>query len=384
MEKDFEGRRKMFKLNKRIMIIATLIMILLLFAGCYSSDITGKWIYNGQVIEFLSDGTIFYDGCSDMYPPTYEITDEGYLKIGVYDYGWVTYEYTYLTIDSDGDILTLTDKANTDRVYVLERSTGSYDVEENNDISESNSGGGSNNILSNLIQTDEEKALAAIKKYFEAYGDMDLEAIHNASYPKGCEMDSRMVCENDYEFFECWRHYMGFTRSRFDWEDVAERNPNFFVFEDYPMCYKGENGELLNAEGDIISLDEALPGFSISYEIIEMEPYEECTVYYRIGLEELYEINSMDEIVHADGEYFDVDNMYVAQVKVEYYYGDDLYGYNKDWWNDEEISHSISYEEEIEQASVESVLFIYKYKGSWYAYPNNYLNSTSWHYKVEF
>lgn len=376
----------MFKLNKRIMIIATLIMILLLFAGCYSSDITGKWIYNGQVIEFLSDGTIFYDGCSDMYPPTYEITDEGYLKIGVYDYGWVTYEYTYLTIDSDGDILTLTDKANTDQVYVLERSTGSYDVEENNDVSESNSGGGSNNILSNLIQTEEEKALAAIKKYFEAYGDMDLEAIHNASYPKGCEMDSRMVCETEYDFFDCWINFLGMGRSRFDYTDWTKVDPTFLVYKDYPLVYEGVNGELLNYEGEQLTLDEVLPNFLILYEIIEMKPYEECSVYYRVGLDEFHEIASKDEIVRPPyGEYIAVDNMYVAQVKVEYYYGDDLYGYNKDWWNDEtfyERSYVKSYEEEIEDCIIESIFFVYEYDGNWYVYPHQ-VNRYGF-YKVEF
>ena len=57
--------------NKRFITIITLLLILALFVGCGSSDITGSWTYKGEVVEFLSDGTLFFDGCSDMHPPVY-------------------------------------------------------------------------------------------------------------------------------------------------------------------------------------------------------------------------------------------------------------------------------------------------------------------------
>lgn len=107
--------------NKRFLFITTFLLMLMLLVGCGSSDITGSWTYKGEVVEFLSDGTLFYDGCSDMHPPVYEITDEGYLKIGKYDYAWIAYEYTYFIVDISGNTLTLTDKTNANRVYVLER-----------------------------------------------------------------------------------------------------------------------------------------------------------------------------------------------------------------------------------------------------------------------
>lgn len=360
----------MFKIQNRIAVIAIFIMSLCLLFGCRSSEITGEWIYKGEIVEFLSDGVIFYEGCSDMYPPTYEITEEGYLKIGIYDYAWVTYEYTYFIVDNDGDTLTLTDKSDAERVYVLERSDSLKDGEGND----------------NLIQTDEEKALVAIEKYFEAYNDMNLEAIHNASFPKGFEMNSWMVCETEYDFFYCWARVLGMNRSLFDGGLDMTDIPNFVVYRDYPMVYADENGDLLDCNGEKLTLEEVLPNFSISYDIIEIKPYEECTVYYRDGME-YYEFGSMDKIVPGQGEeYLDIDNMYVAQVKVEYYYGDDLYGYNKDWWNDEtfcEYNHWGSYEETIEDAFRESVLFIYEYDGDWYVYPIRWRDS-GYTYKVEF
>ncbi len=367
----------MFAMRKKITVIIVLIMSVL-FVGCRSHAITGEWIYNGKEIEFLSDGTVFYEGCSDMYPPTYEITEEGYLKVGIYDYAWVTYEYTYFLVENDGDTLTLTDKADADQVYVLVRNDGSEYVEESSDESKEN------NIVDIIIQTDEEKARAALEKYFAAYNDMDVEAIYNASYPKGTEMDPRIVCENDYDFYECWRMRFGLTRSRYDWFDIMESNPDLPVFEDYPICYEGENGELLDAEGNVISLDEAFPDFSISYEILEMKPFEECALFLREGLYDLHEIDNIDSIIqNPEGGCFDIDSMYVVLVDVEYYYGEDLYGYNKDWWNDERFPYSITYEEEIEEASREHMLYIYEYNGKWYVY-HHYYNHLSFYHYVEF
>ena len=47
-----------------------------------------------------------------MFPDVYEILDEGYLKIGEYDAGWIAYEYTYWEIEIRGNHMTLTRKEN--------------------------------------------------------------------------------------------------------------------------------------------------------------------------------------------------------------------------------------------------------------------------------
>lgn len=215
---------------------------------------------------------------------------------------------------------------------------------------------------------------AALKEYFEAYNKMDLEAIHNATYPEGTEATCReLLCENDYDYYEYWKEDMGFPRSEWDSSDYAplQSLPNFKVmYEEYPMVYEGENGILVDAEGNQLTLKEALPDFSISYEIIEMASFEDCTVRetYRTVIED------MNEIVPAyiDTDKIAVEEMYVAKLNVEWFYGNNLYGFNPDWWQDKDYSEMgpYTYEEWIEEyASKEYIVFMYKYEGEWYVYP---------------
>lgn len=78
--------------------------------------------------------------------------------------------------------------------------------------------------------------------------------------------------------------------------------------------------------------------------------------------------------------------MYVAQISVEWYYGDNLYGYNKDWWNDESFAEKIgqTYDAAIEsRADYDYVVFVYQYAGEWYVYPEN-LTAGLMNYTVEF
>ena len=49
-----------------------------------------------------------------------------------------------------------------------------------------------------------------------------------------------------------------------------------------------------------------------------------------------------------------------------------LYGFNPDWWQDKDYSEMgpYTYEEWIEEyASKEYIVFMYKYEGEWYVYP---------------
>lgn len=73
-------------------------------------NIVGVWeTENGNRIEFLSDGTFHEEGhYTDLNANTYEITDEGYLKMGEYDAGWLQYRYVYADMEIKGKTMTLT------------------------------------------------------------------------------------------------------------------------------------------------------------------------------------------------------------------------------------------------------------------------------------
>lgn len=235
--------------------------------------------------------------------------------------------------------------------------------------------------------SDESRVKKALDNYIDAYGDMSLEAIHNASFPEGMEglSCSESYCETDYDFFEYWRN-AGFARGSLDIYDYTQSIPDFVVYEDYPLVYEGENGEMVDKEGNQVTIEEAFPDFSISYNVVNMAPFEDCTVSHR-EVFDLIQDDNMDEIVHlADGGYLDVDDMYVANLQVEWSYGNNLYGYNQDWWDDSTFCENMycTYEEAIEERlSREHIVFIYKYNDEWYVYPEK-LGLSAFLYEAEF
>lgn len=217
----------------------------------------------------------------------------------------------------------------------------------------------------------------AIARYFKACNDMDMEAIHAASYPAGMNgsLSERLLQEGDYNFYMLWRDQLGFSRSKFDMADWAKFDPNFIVLEDFPVAYEGENGEMQTRDGDRLTIEEVFPDFAVEYTIEEMEHFGDCEVYARDGLS-LIDRDNMDEIVGVDGYgWLDVDDMYVAQLKVEWSYKGNPYGYNRHWWKDEnftKLSAVGNYEDLVaEQADREYIVFVYKYDGEWYVYPES-------------
>lgn len=228
----------------------------------------------------------------------------------------------------------------------------------------------------------------AIKEYFDACNAMDMEAIDNASIPDGKEgyYTSQLLSTDDYSFYENWRSTMGFYRSKLDAADFIKFNPEFVIFDDYSYVSTGPNGELLNYDREEITLEEALPDFSVNYKIEEIEQFDDCTAYLKSGLS-LIEIEDMDKVVAlSDGSFLDVQDMYVAKLKVEWSYGNNLYGYNKSWWNDEEFCNFVpaSYEDTIkEHADLDYIVFVYKYNDEWYVCPEN-LKASTFLYAAEF
>lgn len=99
------------------------IVTIIAFISFLSSkiNIVGTWVTDkGEKIEFLSDGTVHEgDNYDNLNADTYEIMDEGYLKWGKYDAGWIEYRYTYWDIKLNGNHLTLTKRDNPNNVIEL-------------------------------------------------------------------------------------------------------------------------------------------------------------------------------------------------------------------------------------------------------------------------
>lgn len=114
---------KTTKISISVGVAIVFIVVIALINFSKPVDITGAWLSDdGNRIEFMSDGTLqegdYYD---DLHADTYEIMDEGCLKWGKYDAGWVAYSYTYWDISLKGKKLTLTKRDNPDYVIELTR-----------------------------------------------------------------------------------------------------------------------------------------------------------------------------------------------------------------------------------------------------------------------
>lgn len=227
-----------------------------------------------------------------------------------------------------------------------------------------------------IMQNNKQDVEAALDEYFNACNMLDFEAVHNASYPEGMEgpVSSVLLSDSEYELFNYWKSSMGFSRSKLDNADWIRFIKDFPLYEDYILVYPSDDGGLLDSEFNEITMEEALPDFTVSYEIEEMGRLENVAVSRREGLKQI-ELNNMDEIVKlTDGTYMDVDDMYVAQISIEWSYKNNLYGYNKDWWNNDIFCENVdfTYSETIDEcANYDYIVFVYQYEGEWYVYPEN-------------
>lgn len=98
-----------------ISIFVIMIIIGIFFFGRNNKpNIAGTWITDeGTIIEFMSDGTMHEENShTSLYADTWELMDEGYLKLGTYDTAWIAYRYSYWEVDFGGNKMTLTNRDN--------------------------------------------------------------------------------------------------------------------------------------------------------------------------------------------------------------------------------------------------------------------------------
>lgn len=101
-----------------ISIVAVLVGLLIISRvdGFGKNNILGKWVCDEGYIEFLSDGTLNTDLHKvSVKADTYELLEEGYLKWGHYDAGWLQFDYTYWKVDISNNQLTLSLKDEPDK-----------------------------------------------------------------------------------------------------------------------------------------------------------------------------------------------------------------------------------------------------------------------------
>ncbi|MBP3621249.1 MAG: zinc ribbon domain-containing protein [Lachnospiraceae bacterium] len=216
----------------------------------------------------------------------------------------------------------------------------------------------------------QEKVLA---EYFEALNECDFEKIYELSYTE----EARAV-RDGYPFLDSkiytLEHDFFFYRGFYDNPSLCQ-----FVLDSYPDKSDGlSDEEIENKTCDM---------FNVSYEIIDIQPFDEVDVKARQQLDfvdvDWQNLEDRANIgTYVDGELKEsdvsVDDAYVVRLYIEWSYDDMLYGYDEEWWENKEFRAAVpddfsTYDEAIEHMEslgdegekIYSVV-VYESDGEWY------------------
>lgn len=273
--------------------------------------------------------------------------------------------------------------------------------------------GGSDSEIGSLpkAKTPQEEAL---NNYFDAIKNFDADAFMEACYPQElieAKNSIYSLCGTvDWYTGVLYTNGLGLTRGPVDefqeyyfrfggkaMKVVAETYPNtnlrllaYFArregdekkAEEYEQKIE-EYSELQHSDSGAKTL---LSDLKVTYNMLGMDKLNDCTVYNvysndrtEVDADYINElINGYDnDVVNASA-----DDIYVARIQVEWAYGDKLYGWDEDWWNDSDfltwvaevnITPRNTYESIIEEhKNREYVMFIYQYNGDWYVFPTGW------------
>ncbi|MBQ9934272.1 MAG: zinc ribbon domain-containing protein [Lachnospiraceae bacterium] len=215
-----------------------------------------------------------------------------------------------------------------------------------------------------------------IDEYFEAINDKNMEEIYEIEYD-----DKALRFRNDYDtdklFFFTNNNYMGFNRGLYEVDYLRTTD---VVYNTYPNI-KNENSEERVTRKTLNML-------YADYKLVDITPLEDfdLTMQGYTGLKEVT-IDDVEELANkidfktGDKSNIKVDKVYIAQVKIEWYYDDLKYGLDKKWWNDEEFCTLIerydgykSYKAALDSfgkfANTDKdkvyILILYKAEGEWH------------------
>ncbi len=217
-----------------------------------------------------------------------------------------------------------------------------------------------------------------IEDYFEAINDKDIEEIYELSYTNE-NMVGLHTLENEKEFFFTNSIIMGFSRGLYD---VDAFKFTACVYDSYNT--KGNDLDIKNSD------EHSLDALKVSYKIVNIAPLENFDLYTNRGTNlTKIDMNNIESIVSRfdseTGKRVDVpiDEVYVAQLKIEWEYFGRPYGMVKSWWKNKEFKEqvnkygaghfntyddAIEYMETINGEEKVYVLILYKSKGDWYIY----------------
>lgn len=247
-------------------------------------------------------------------------------------------------------------------------------------------------------------AEGALDSYFAALSNFDLNEFYGCCYPDDSKKDSFFnvpvsafyqdytksmlqkadPIKMDQKFYAHYLTYYGYScRDYNNVEEASETNRAYF----------DDTQKLAKRFDDVSKSDikKVYPDFTVTYELNNIVDASECTFYKHNEADfEQTDINTyLSEKVG-----YEPSEVKFANITVEWKYGDKLYGYDEDWWNQSdfkdifstynlEIKDSYDTAIEISKKNATVDVILYKYDDKWYIY-SPYILKSNLKYKVEY
>ena len=261
-----------------------------------------------------------------------------------------------------------------------------------------------------LFKSDEEKAL---DRYFQAYEDMDLEALDKACYPE----ETRAAEEKGFNGKRSLASLYGGGASSFVFSRGALITNNDRVWRDIDVFdmylrsygFDGYKNGIEDYRSVMENNEEFKKHFSdlkVDYKLLKIWNKEDCKFYEYHG-RKAYDVDAvswMENKLNGGNGYYTasdsirVEDVKVAIVNIKWSYGSKKYGYDKAWWNNEGFQKALvkqfggsyfrsEYDAPVGRHkmikvdysnydslmnymdSMEYELILYKTGGKWYIYP---------------
>ena len=244
-------------------------------------------------------------------------------------------------------------------------------------------GCGSDKKTEEKNKTPQEKALDS---YFNACEHIDRESLIQICYPN---TDKGYISGSDYFVLT---YTLGFEKGLYHniSPAVFEKTAQSY-YESYGFDYSKQKEEIKELAAGV-NLDnenfkKLFPDFSCDYTIDKIENADNVEVYARsVTINDLItkggeeRVNIKDDIKVETG--VEADEVYAAQININWSYGDMEFGNDKNWWDNKQMKAALSelaigdgikadsYETTVKELSKRKYnVFVYKYSDSWYIYP---------------
>ena len=239
-----------------------------------------------------------------------------------------------------------------------------------------------------LIATNKKHsgAQGALDDYFAAVNKLDPEAVYAC-----CHTDmSGYTKESSVTTYFAKDYY----KSRLSTVDYLRFDRNVYGAFLNSYGYKGDytnpgvysemmDEAMTDSQADNIS--KTLAGLNVSYKLNRIKDADKCSFAFRNGLQETEVNDVIGWLKERTGE--NVTDAKFANITVEWKYGDKVYGYDKNWWKDENVKSILqnmgkdyqSYDSAVNMARKDATVdvIVYQVGGKWYVYPEHILRTVA-------